>query len=100
MLQLKSLMTAAHAVVSDSTVFVDSQHKATKRFEFRVTRNANGVFTVFQSAYRIFASGHEVLKSQKSWEASTVRELLEGQFNKSRQGRLFLQAAPELELYI
>ncbi len=97
MLHPTSIVNTAHGLIGEKTVFIDTKHKPTKRFEFRVTCSSDGVYTVLQRAYRVFASGYEELKSQKIWEVSTLQELLEGQFNQTRQGRLFLQSVSGLK---
>ncbi|EOZ6414972.1 hypothetical protein ACQUXI_004121 [Cronobacter turicensis] len=86
-------MITAHAATTSAsdTVFVNTQRKTTKKFDFIVIRNSDGSYLVSQQAYRVYPSGHEVVKSTKVWQAENIQELCNAGFMKSRQGKIFLQ---------
>ncbi|PXW50338.1 hypothetical protein DFO55_1249 [Grimontella sp. AG753] len=81
--------------VNDSvseTVFINSQRKSTKKFDFSVVRNNDGSYVVSQSASRIYPSGLEVVKSVKSWRAENIHMLRNSDFMNTRQARFFLRS--------
>ncbi|HGY1965792.1 TPA: hypothetical protein ACNVRW_005224 [Citrobacter freundii] len=88
------MLTNIHSssAVLQGTIFSDTQIKPTKKFEFQVTKNMDGVFSVCQTASRIYPCGREVVKSCKTWVIATVAELAIAEFAHSRQGRLLIEA--------
>lgn len=78
--------------VAMNTVFSDTQLKPTKKFEFQVTKDLDGVFSVCQKASRIYPCGREVVKSCKTWVVSSVADVCNSEFANSRQGRLLMDA--------
>ncbi|CAH3463692.1 TPA: hypothetical protein I8Y00_005305 [Citrobacter farmeri] len=74
------------------TVFINTQRKSTKKFDFTVTRNNDGSYLVSQQAYRVYPSGHEVMKSSKTWVAENIQMLRKSAFMNNRQGRIFLKS--------
>ncbi|ECC3269555.1 hypothetical protein Q3R63_004469 [Salmonella enterica] len=87
------MITSQASITSVSeTVFVNTQRKPTKKFDFTVIRNSDGSYLVSQQAYRIYPSGHEVIKSTKLWEAENIQALRNAGFMKNRQGKIFLDS--------
>ncbi|EKY3179864.1 hypothetical protein RBA25_003982 [Cronobacter turicensis] len=86
-------MITAHTTITSfsGSVFVNTQRKTTKKFDFIVIRNSDGSYLVSQQAYRVYPSGHEVVKSTKVWQADNIQELRNAGFMKNRQGKMFLQ---------
>ncbi|AXC88498.1 hypothetical protein PZE02_003437 [Salmonella enterica subsp. enterica serovar Vitkin] len=86
------MITSLTLITSASeTVFFNTQRKPTKKFNFTVFRNIDGSYLVCQQAYRVYPSGHEVIKSSKLWEADNIQALRVADFMKNRQGKLFLE---------
>ncbi|EJJ0671687.1 hypothetical protein C3D80_20160 [Cronobacter sakazakii] len=86
-------MITAHAATTSVSdiVFVNTQRKMTKKFDFIVSRNSDGSYLVSQQAYRVYPSGHEVVKSIKVWQADNIQALRNAGFMKNRQGKMFLE---------
>lgn len=74
------------------TVFVNTQRKATKRFEFIVILNSDGSYHTSQQAFRVYPSGREEIKSTKSWVAESLQVLRNATYLQNRQGRIFLSS--------
>ncbi|BBV33416.1 hypothetical protein M8U55_20750 [Enterobacter hormaechei] len=72
------------------TLFEDTVEKNTKKFVFKVQQLSDGTYLVIQQSLRRFPDGKDVLQSEKKWQYATLKEMRDGDFKSSRQGKLFL----------
>lgn len=87
---LKSLIKTLTGCNQLKTVFEDIVLKNTKQFIFRVQELNDGSYEVIQQSSRVFPDKRVVVQSEKKWHYADLTALREGEYAKSRQGRMFL----------
>ncbi|WP_264866313.1 hypothetical protein, partial [Escherichia coli] len=87
---LKSLIKTLTGCNQLKTVFEDIVLKNTKQFIFRVQELNDGSYEVIQQSCRVFPDKRVVVQSEKKWHYADLTALREGEYAKSRQGRMFL----------
>lgn len=87
---LKSLLKTINGCKRMKTLFEDIVLKNTKQFIFRVQELNDGSYEVIQQSCRVFPDKRVVVQSEKKWHYADLTALREGEYAKSRQGRMFL----------
>ena len=87
---LKSLIKTLTGCNQLKTVIEDIVLKNTKQFIFRVQELNDGSYEVIQQSCRVFPDKRVVVQSEKKWHYADLTALREGEYAKSRQGRMFL----------
>ncbi|EJO8074351.1 hypothetical protein Q3R63_004471 [Salmonella enterica] len=88
---LQSLLKSLIGCKRMKTLFEDVVDKNTKQFVFKVLLLNDGTYLVTQQALRRFPDGGTVVQSEKKWSYATLKEMRNGEFKTSRQGKLFLE---------
>ncbi|EMV7411176.1 hypothetical protein AADQ46_004748 [Enterobacter soli] len=65
--------------------------KGNKKFTLSVTQLAEDSYSVTQRTYNVFRDGREIMQYEKNTTFGSVAALLEGDFTKSRQGKIFIK---------
>ena len=65
--------------------------KGNKKFTLSVTQLAEDSYSVTQRTYNVFKDGREIMQYEKNTTFGSVADLLEGDFTKSRQGKIFIK---------
>lgn len=65
--------------------------KGNKKFTLSVTQLADHSYSVTQRTYNVFPDGREVMQYEKISTFVSVAALLEGDFTRSRQGKMFVK---------
>lgn len=91
MFVLQSLRALIPGLKHMITVFEDIVEKNTKQFVFKVQQLSDGTYSVTQQALRVFPDGGTAVKSEQKWHYKNLKELREGEYKKSRQGKMFLE---------
>lgn len=65
--------------------------KGNKKFTLSVTHHADNSYSVTQRTYNVFRDGREIMQYEKNTTFGSVAALLEGDFTRSRQGKLFVE---------
>lgn len=65
--------------------------KGNKKFTLSVTQLAEDSYSVTQRTYNVFRDGREIMQYERNTTFGSVAALLEGDFTKSRQGKIFIK---------
>ncbi|MDE4745166.1 hypothetical protein ABK814_18220 [Enterobacter hormaechei] len=65
--------------------------KGNKKFTLSVTQLADDSYSVTQRTYNVFRDGREIMQYEKNSTFQSFSALLEGDFTRSRQGKLFVE---------
>jgi hypothetical protein len=66
--------------------------KGNKKFTLSVIKHTDTHYDVTQKTYRVFSDGEETVQYEKTTTFGSRCALLEGEFAKSRQGKMFVEA--------
>lgn len=69
--------------------------RGNKKFTLVVNQVSDTHYEASQKTFRVFDDGGEKLEYEKTDVYSSLKELLAGEFTRSRQGKLFLATFPE-----
>lgn len=73
--------------------------KGNKKFTLSVTQLTENSYSVTQRTYNVFRDGREIMQYEKNTTFGSVAGLLEGDFTKSRQGKIFIKEFNQKNIY-
>ncbi|EAV7565611.1 hypothetical protein RDB90_005220 [Salmonella enterica] len=71
---------------------INKNTKGNKKFILKIIDNGNDNYVVIQQTFAYFPDSGEVLQSEKKEIFSSLAELREGKYTRTRQGRLFIMS--------
>ncbi|EHM1530090.1 hypothetical protein KD679_004499 [Salmonella enterica subsp. enterica serovar Typhimurium] len=71
---------------------INKNTKGNKKFILKITDNGNDNYVVIQQVFACFPDGGEVLQSEKKEIFSSLAELREGKYTRTRQGKIFIMS--------
>lgn len=71
---------------------INKNKKGNKKFILKIIDNGNGSYVVIQQVFACFPDGGEVLQSEKKENFASLADLREGEYTRTRQGKLFIRS--------